>query len=172
MDLPGIIEGAAAGKGRGKQVIAVARTADLILMMLDSRFANIQKRLLEKELEAVGIRLNKTKPDVYFKQRISGGIGFSSSVQLTHMDEKMAVSILHEYRIFNAEVLLREDVTVDEFIDVIVGNRKYIKCIYVSTHEWKIYLQIVCFSVTTKSMSLLWKKWISSHGNSQQINIL
>lgn len=32
--------------------------------------------------------------------------------------------------IHNCEVLIREDVTVDEFIDVIVGNRKYLKCFY------------------------------------------
>jgi ribosome-interacting GTPase 1 len=30
--LPGIIEGASEGKGRGRQVIAVAKSADLILM--------------------------------------------------------------------------------------------------------------------------------------------
>ena len=36
LDLPGIIEGAADGKGRGKQVIAVAKSADLILMILDA----------------------------------------------------------------------------------------------------------------------------------------
>lgn len=36
LDLPGIIEGASQGKGRGRQVIAVAKTADLILMMLDA----------------------------------------------------------------------------------------------------------------------------------------
>ena len=36
LDLPGIIEGAAQGKGRGRQVIAVARTADLVLMILDA----------------------------------------------------------------------------------------------------------------------------------------
>ena len=34
LDLPGIIEGAARGRGRGKEVIAVARTADLVLMVL------------------------------------------------------------------------------------------------------------------------------------------
>ena len=36
--------------------------------------------------------------------------------------------------IFNAEVLIREDVTVDEFIDVVLGNRKYIKCLYVRVY--------------------------------------
>jgi len=33
LDLPGIIEGASEGKGRGRQVIAVAKSADLILMV-------------------------------------------------------------------------------------------------------------------------------------------
>ncbi len=27
-------------------------------------------------------------------------------------------------------MLIREDCTVDEFIDVILGNRKYIRCLY------------------------------------------
>lgn len=35
LDLPGIIEGAADGKGRGRQVIGVGKSADLILMVLD-----------------------------------------------------------------------------------------------------------------------------------------
>lgn len=34
--------------------------------------------------------------------------------------------------IFNAEVLFREDCSPDEFIDVIVGNRVYMPCLYVS----------------------------------------
>ena len=55
------------GKGRGRQVIAVARTADVILMMLDASKGDIQRRLLEKELESVGIRLNKKPPNIYFK---------------------------------------------------------------------------------------------------------
>ena len=33
LDLPGIIEGAAHGKGRGRQVIACAKSADLVLMV-------------------------------------------------------------------------------------------------------------------------------------------
>lgn len=131
LDLPGIIEGAAQGKGRGRQVIAVARTADLILMMLDAVKGDVQRELLEKELETVGIRLNKRKPNIYFKVKKAGGLSFNSTVPLTKCSEKMAQLILHEYKIFNCEVLFREDCTTEEFIDVIVGNRIYMPCIYV-----------------------------------------
>ncbi len=37
LDLPGIIEGAAYGKGRGREVIAVARSCDMILVVLDGK---------------------------------------------------------------------------------------------------------------------------------------
>ncbi|CAG8693501.1 11867_t:CDS:10, partial [Gigaspora rosea] len=123
LDLPGIIEGAAQGKGRGRQVISVARTADLVLMMLDATKSSQQRILLERELEIVGIRLNTEKPNIYFKVKKGGGISFNATVKLTYLNEKM---------IFNAEILVREDVTIDEFIDVVLGNRKYIKCLYVS----------------------------------------
>lgn len=43
----------------------------------------------------------------------------------------MVYRILHNYKIHNADVLFREDAGVDELIDVIEGNRKYIKCLYV-----------------------------------------
>ena len=62
------ILGASQGKGRGRQVIAVARTADLILMVLDATKKEIHKSLLEAELNAVGIRLNCQKPSIYYKQ--------------------------------------------------------------------------------------------------------
>lgn len=148
LDLPGIIEGAAQGKGRGRQVIAVARTADLVLMMLDATKKDVHRELLEKELESVGIRLNKQKPNIYFKVReglknnntlnIScfkikkgGGLSFNSTCPLTKIDEKLVQLILHEYKIFNAEVLFREDCNADELIDVICANRVYLPCLYV-----------------------------------------
>ncbi|KFK41688.1 hypothetical protein AALP_AA2G160000 [Arabis alpina] len=85
-----------------------------------------------RELEAVGLRLNKRPPQIYFKKKKTGGISFNTTAPLTHIDEKkLCYQILHEYKIHNAEVLFREDATVDDFIDVIEGNRKYIKCVYV-----------------------------------------
>lgn len=104
LDLPGIIEGASQGKGRGRQVIAVARTADLVVMMLDATKPNVHRDLLEKELESVGIRLNKQKPNIYFKQKKGGGLSFNSTCPVTRCNEKMVQTILHSFKIFNAEV--------------------------------------------------------------------
>ena len=123
--------GAAQGKGRGRQVIAVARTADMVLMILDATKKDIHRTLLETELESVGIRLNCRKPNIYFKQKKAGGIKFTSTCALTTVDEKMVQRILQEYKIFNAEVLFREDATPEQFIDVIMGNCIYMPCIYV-----------------------------------------
>lgn len=136
LDLPGIIEGAAHGKGRGREVIAVARSSDLILMVLDAakESGNQHRNILTNELETVGIRLNQKPPDIYYKKKQGGGIKFNATVPLTHMGDNpgdLVYRILHGYKIHNAEVLFREDATVDQFIDVIEGNRKYIKCLYV-----------------------------------------
>jgi len=131
LDLPGIIEGASEGKGRGRQVIAVSKSSDIVLMVLDASKSEGHRQILTKELEAVGLRLNKRPPHIYFRKKKTGGISFNSTVALTHVDEKLCYQILHEYKIHNAEVLFREDSTVDDLIDVIEGNRKYMKCIYV-----------------------------------------
>ena len=64
LDLPGIIEGAKDGKGRGKQVIAVARTCNLIVIVLDAMKPVTHKRIIERELEGFGIRLNKQPPNI------------------------------------------------------------------------------------------------------------
>ena len=64
LDLPGIIEGAKDGKGKGKQVIGVARTCSLILVLIDATKPLIHKRICERELEGYGIRLNKRPPQI------------------------------------------------------------------------------------------------------------
>jgi small GTP-binding protein len=130
LDLPGIIEGAKDGKGRGRQVIAVARTCSLIFIVLDVLKPLEHKRILERELEGFGIRLNKQPPNIYFKKKDKGGINMTCVVPQTHVDLEGLRSILAEYRIHNADVTLRCDATADDIIDVVEGNRIYIPCIY------------------------------------------
>ncbi|PGH13955.1 hypothetical protein AJ79_03370 [Helicocarpus griseus UAMH5409] len=143
LDLPGIIEGAAEGKGRGRQVISAAKafiltlydlkTSDLIMMVLDATKRAEQRALLEAELEAVGIRLNRDPPNIYLKVKKAGGMKITFQTPPKNLDEKMLYNILRDYKILNCEVLVRDEyATVDDFIDVIMkDHRKYIKCLYV-----------------------------------------
>ncbi|PNS18626.1 GTP-binding protein 1 [Sphaceloma murrayae] len=126
LDLPGIIEGASEGKGRGRQ------TSDMVLMILDATKRAEQRALLEAELEAVGIRLNKEPPNIYLKQKKAGGMKITFQAPPKKVDEKMLYNILRDYKMLNCEVLVRdENVTVDDFIDVIMrDHRTYIKCLY------------------------------------------
>ncbi|KAG1783617.1 P-loop containing nucleoside triphosphate hydrolase protein [Suillus placidus] len=170
LDLPGIVEGASQGRGRGRQVVATAKTADLILIMLDATKSEEQRRLLEIELDAVGIRLNKRKPDVVFKRRTTGGITLNTTVKLTKTDEKTIRTILAGYKLHNCDVMIREDITTDEFIDVLIGmiaicaeanrsfgsetttgTRKYIPCLYVYNKIDAISLELVDKLARTES---------------------
>lgn len=82
LDLPGIVEGASSGIGRGRQVVAVAKTADLIIIMMDATKSHEQRPKLEKELEEVGIRLNRRKPDgeyqIHAKRALTCHLGLDS----------------------------------------------------------------------------------------------
>eukprot|EP00567_Pseudictyota_dubia_P005418 CAMPEP_0197437718 /NCGR_PEP_ID=MMETSP1175-20131217/4888_1 /TAXON_ID=1003142 /ORGANISM="Triceratium dubium, Strain CCMP147" /LENGTH=373 /DNA_ID=CAMNT_0042967305 /DNA_START=193 /DNA_END=1314 /DNA_ORIENTATION=+ len=132
LDLPGIIEGAADGKGRGRQVISTARTCNLILIVLDSAKPVTHKKIIENELNSFGIRINQKPPEVKFIKKENGGIGYQEIVKQTKgMSVDVCRSVLKEYRISCAEIILREDITVDQFIDVIEGNRAYIPVLYV-----------------------------------------
>ncbi|CAK7337946.1 unnamed protein product [Dovyalis caffra] len=131
LDLPGIIEGAKDGKGRGRQVISTARTCNCILIVLDAIKPITHKRLIEKELEGFGIRLNKEPPNLTFRKKDKGGINFTSTVANTHLDLDTVKAICSEYRIHNADITLRYDASADDLIDVIEGSRIYMPCIYV-----------------------------------------
>ena len=133
LDLPGIIEGAKDGKGKGRQVISVARTCNLILVVLDALKPLYHKRIIENELEGVGIRLNRKKPDIEIKMSTKGGgilinRGLTSDVK---MSDETITNICKEYKINNAEIVLRGRCGVDDLIDAIEGNRVYIPALYV-----------------------------------------
>jgi small GTP-binding protein len=129
LDVPGLIQGAATGRGHGKEVISVMRNADLILIIVDV-FQPQQFDTLVKELYDAGIRINTKPPEVVIHKASRGGITVNSTVDL-ELAKKTIRAVLSEYKIHNAEVLIRERITLDELIDVVLGNRKYIHAITV-----------------------------------------
>ena len=125
LDLPGIIEGAKDGKGRGREVIAVARSSDLVLILIEATNPR-QLKIIETELHGFGIRPNGKRPDVSIGKQARGGVTINSTVPLTKITEKEIHAAMSGYSMFNANVVIRNDITIDEFIDVLEGNRVYI----------------------------------------------
>ena len=72
----------------------MCKSADLLLMVLDASKPNAHRDILTRELESVGIRLNRPPPNINFKKKKTGGISFSSTIPLTHLDEKLVHRIL------------------------------------------------------------------------------
>ncbi|EME89074.1 uncharacterized protein MYCFIDRAFT_48748 [Pseudocercospora fijiensis CIRAD86] len=131
LDLPGIIQGAKDGKGRGRQVIAVAKTCHLIFIVLDVNKPLTDKRVIENELEGFGIRINKQPPNIKITKKDKGGISITSTGPLTHIDNDEIKAVMNEYRMANCDVAIRCDATVDDLIDVIEAKgRAYIPVIY------------------------------------------
>ncbi|MBI2152026.1 GTP-binding protein [Candidatus Woesearchaeota archaeon] len=127
LDVPGILAGAASGKGRGKEVLAVIRNADLVLVVVDIQHPEHYGAIV-KEVIDTGIRLNKTKPEVFIKKKSKGGLQIGKTVPL-EVDDETLKSILREFKINNADVLIRSRLDLDDFIDCIEENKKYLPAI-------------------------------------------
>ena len=96
-------------------------------MILDATKRAEQRALLEGELEAVGIRLNREPAyelfegfsfipgsnlsfrNIYLKAKKSGGMKITFQAPPKHLDEKMLYNILRDYKMLNCEVLVRDE---------------------------------------------------------------
>jgi len=128
LDLPGIIKGASSGKGLGKRILSVARTADLVLLMLDV-FQPFHEDVLVNELGNIGIRLNQLPPNITIEKAAMGGIAVAQQVKLTKISVDHLKDILHLYGLVSARVVVREDVTSEQLADHIAGNISYSKAL-------------------------------------------
>jgi hypothetical protein len=124
LDVPGLIEGAADGRGGGRAVLSVVRTADLIVFVL-SPFEIHQYERLYRELYDNKIRLDTEPPSVTITKTAKGGINVTRSDSVT-LDESTIADVLREHGYVNAEVTVRGDPSIDELVDGVMDNRMYL----------------------------------------------
>jgi ribosome-interacting GTPase 1 len=130
LDLPGIIEGASGGKGFGKRVLSVARSADLILIVLDV-FQPHHRGVLKKELAEGGIRLDEQPPNILIEKTSTGGISVNAQVPIK-ASERLIKEIMRLYGLHNGRLIIREpNLTDDQLIDMLSGNRIYVPSLIV-----------------------------------------
>jgi len=128
LDLPGIIKGASNGRGLGKRILSVARSADIVLLVLDV-FQPYHEDVLINELSNIGIRLNKKPPNIVIEKSTTGGIAIAQQVKLKKMSEKLMKDILNVYGYTSARVVIREDIDSEQLVDFLTGNKTYAKSI-------------------------------------------
>jgi uncharacterized protein len=131
MDVPGIIEGAAGGRGRGREVLSVIRNADLLLIMVASGHEEDFEKI-ESELYRNGVRINQSPPNVFVKKTAQGGLHINSSVKLD-LDRDTILDICKEHRLVNADIIIQEKLTLDRLIDSFSPNRIYVPSLRVLT---------------------------------------
>ena len=128
LDVPGVIQGAAEGSGRGKEVISTIQMADLLIIMVDVNNLH-QLATIKSELYKANIRITQKKPGITIKKTERGGIEIAANE--SHLAKETITAILKEYRMSNAYASISQDITEDELIDALEGNRKYVPAITV-----------------------------------------
>jgi len=132
LDVPGLIGGAARGKGDGQQVLSVVRNAELILVVLDPE--EMREDQILQEVYNAGIRMNKKPPNMKIEKKGKGGINISQTVDLD-IEEDTIEQLMQQNGYVNAEVIIREKLDLDQFIDGLMSNRKYLPGIKVVNKE-------------------------------------
>jgi len=123
LDVPGLIQGAAEGRGRGREVLSVVRIADLVLFVL-SPFEVEQYDRLREELYENKIRLDVEPPKVSVTRTGQGGIRVNASEDVG-LDDDTIAEVLREHGVVNGDVAIREPLDIDRLIDGVMDNRVY-----------------------------------------------
>ncbi|AEC51179.1 developmentally regulated GTP-binding protein [Pyrococcus sp. NA2] len=132
VEVPGLLEGAALGKGMGPQLLAVIRNADAIAIVVDLSEDPIkQMEILLREFERAGIKVNKRKPRVEIKKTPSGGIVINGAENIKG-DINEVMRMLREEKIHSAEITVKEPVTLEEFADALDDSLVWKKAIIIA----------------------------------------
>jgi small GTP-binding protein len=129
LDVPGLIEGAKDGKGRGKEVLSIAKGADLLLIMSDIERIKAFETI-SWELWGAGIRFNTKKPKVIVEKKPSGGLDVLSNFK-QELDKDSIKEIAREFGVKNGSITVQEEnISIDSLLDGLSVNRVYVPAIF------------------------------------------
>ena len=118
VEAPALVEGASKGIAWGLQVLALARNADGVILVIDSSAdPRRQLAILLRELEGAGIRVVRSKALVSIERRSSGGIVVVG--ELEGCTVKDVEELLKSYRIHHALVKIEGKARLDDVEEAI-----------------------------------------------------
>lgn len=129
LDVPGLIEGAEEGKGRGKEVISVIRGADLLVIMSDVFRAQAIVNM-ELALERNGIRVNKSPAKIRIEKRLNGGLFVQTNIR-QDLDRETIKEVVMQMGVKNADIYIEQKIKIEDLVDAFSRNKVYIPALYV-----------------------------------------
>lgn len=127
-DMPGLIEDAHLGAGGGRMIIAAAKSAELIIFVVDINIPEQFGKLM-KELSALDININKKKPFIQITEQTFGGVKIE--VNKSGLPEEDIKEILTGLGMHNVVISIWGKTSEDEFISLISGKAIYMRAIVV-----------------------------------------
>jgi ribosome-interacting GTPase 1 len=128
LDIPGLISDAAKGLGKGRQVLSAVRNADLVIFLLDDMR---QLETTKRELYNGGFRLDQKPPDVKIVKKATSGLQINIAVRKPRLSKDAVRQVLGEFKVHNADVLIRENIDEEQLIDAMMKNRVYVPSLVV-----------------------------------------
>lgn len=125
LDVPGIIEKASEGKGLGRRVLSVVRSADLLLLVVEAGNELDQLSIILNELRSAGVRVNERPPMVKIKKKSRGGLSVHLSKSCS-LSLDVVRQVLLSLGLCNADIVISGSVTVNQLVDAVLGNRFYV----------------------------------------------
>ena len=124
----------------GWQVISTARTCNVILIVLDCLKPISHKKLIEKELEGFGIRLNKRPPGITFRRKDKGGVSLTTTIS----EPKLDLECMSCYSLFCAFEnslcdFMRKPAAMHQAFAISFGSYIYLTCM--TNRWWDCYLK-------------------------------
>lgn len=133
LDVPGLIEGAEEGKGRGREVLSVVRGADLLVVITDVSRPKVLESVTNA-LERNGIRVNKRPPKIRVEKKLNGGLFVQTNIR-QEIDKDTIKEVVSQMGVKNADIYIDQKITLEDLIDSLSKNRVYAPAIYVVNKE-------------------------------------
>ncbi len=126
LDLPGIMEYAHAGYGKGSTVIGQVRSSDLILFVVDVK--NIHHlEILINELSSASIYVNRQQPRIRYTN--TAGSHLRINTNRSGMDPLYIKEVFNGFGIYGGNVWIFDKVGEEELLSILLGRARYVNSI-------------------------------------------
>jgi uncharacterized protein len=131
VEIPALIEGAAKGKGNGKELISLVRSSDAVIVMGNKE----EQEIIKKEFEESLIFLNRLRPPIEVKPSSFQGIQIAGKEKLKFGVDQL-INFLKNAGKPNSTVLITGQInSIDEVVEAINESVVYRKALFVDSYQ-------------------------------------